>query len=102
MIEEHKASKDPEPLTITGRTMKTMLTACGVPGEKAEKFEKACAEQFGADAALSPRNLVETKKFEIETPECKFALTPSNASGSRRATLTVHRTSSFPPARACR
>ena len=56
MIEEHKASKDPEPLTITGRTMKTMLTACGVPGEKAEKFEEACAEQFGADAALSPQN----------------------------------------------
>ena len=37
MIEEHKASKDPEPLTITGRTMKTMLTACGVPGEKDRK-----------------------------------------------------------------
>jgi len=76
MIEEHKASKDPEPLTITGRTMKTMLTACGVPGEKAEKFEKACAEQFGADAALSPRNLVETKKFEIETPEVQIRVDP--------------------------
>lgn len=76
MIEEHKASKDPEPLTITGRTMKTMLTACGVPSEKAEKFEKACAEQFGADAALSPRNLVETKKFEIETPEVQIRVDP--------------------------
>ena len=76
MIEEHKASKDPEPLTITGRTMKTMLTACGVPGEKAEKFEEACAEQFGADAALSPRNLVETKKFEIKTPEVQIRVDP--------------------------
>ena len=68
--------KDPEPLTITGRTMKTMLTACGVPGEKAEKFEEACAEQFGADAALSPRNLVETKKFEIKTPEVQIRVDP--------------------------
>lgn len=45
-------------------------------GEKAEKFEKACAEQFGADAALSPRNLVETKKFEIETPEVQIRVDP--------------------------
>ena len=50
--------------------------ACGVPGEKAEKFEEACAEQFGADAALSPRNLVETKKFEIETPEVQIRVDP--------------------------
>ena len=50
MIEEHKASKDPE---------------------------KACAEQFGADAALSPRNLVETKKFEIETPEVQIRVDPA-------------------------
>lgn len=45
-------------------------------GEKAEKFEEACAEQFGADAALSPRNLVETKKFEIETPEVQIRVDP--------------------------
>ena len=34
------------------------------------------AEQFGADAALSPRNLVETKKFEIETPEVQIRVDP--------------------------
>ena len=77
--------------------MKTILTACGVPGEKAEKFEEACAEQFGADAALSPRNLVETKKFEIETPEVQIRVDPEYSEW-----MTVHRISSFPPARACR
>ena len=77
MIEEHKANKEVEPLQISKGTVRAMLTACGVPGENVARFEEQYDAQFGADTALSPRNLVETRKFEVTTPDVTIRVNPA-------------------------
>ena len=107
MIEEHKASKDPEPLTITGRTMKTMLMTLSGPlaacrARRPKNLRKPVRSSSARTRHSARATLWRRRNSRSKRRRCKFASTPSTASGSRRATLTVHRISSFPPARACR
>lgn len=75
-IQEHKDSRDPEPLTLSVREVGDVLTGSGVPEEKAEAFQEACRRQYGQDAALNPRNIIEAGKFQIVTPEVKITVPP--------------------------
>ena len=77
MIEEHKVNKEVEPLQISKTTERSMLTACGVPGENVQRFEEQYDAQFGAGTALSPRNLVETRRFEVTTPDVTIRVNPA-------------------------
>lgn len=78
LIEAHKESKDPEPLTVTKATVKTMLENSGVAEEKIERLDAAFDESFGKNAVLSPKNIIQTKKFELETPEVKIKIDPEH------------------------
>lgn len=69
MIEEHKESKDEEPLVISRQTVKRVLSASGVPDEKLDSFTEKYDAAFGKDAAISPKNIIDDKKFEVSTPE---------------------------------
>ena len=75
-IQEHKDSRDPEPLTLSVREVGDVLTGSGVPEEKVEAFQDACRRQYGQDAALNPRNIIEAGKFQIATPEVKITVPP--------------------------
>ena len=75
-IQEHKDSRDPEPLTLSVREVGDVLTGSGVPEEKAEAFQEACRRKYGQDAALNPRNIIEAGKFQIATPEVKITVPP--------------------------
>ena len=75
MIQEHKESKNPEPLTISATGMKHILENCGATGEQTETFTQQYEEVFGADTELSPRNLVE-KKLELKTPDVTIQVKP--------------------------
>ena len=75
-IQEHKDSRDPEPLTLSVREVGDVLTGSGVPEEKVEAFQEACRRQYGQDAALNPRNIIEAGKFQIATPEVKITVPP--------------------------
>ena len=76
LIETHKESKDPEPLTITKATVKTVLESCGIAEEKVERLGEAMDESFGIGAELSPKNIVNTKKFELVTPDVTIKVNP--------------------------
>ncbi len=78
-MEEHKASKEPEPLTVDKYAMREMLSFTGVPEERIETFEKKFDESFGEGATLAPRNLVDTKKFELKTPDVLIKVKPERA-----------------------
>lgn len=78
MVEAHKESKDPEPLVITKATARDLLANCGVNEEKIEKFGEAFDEGFGKNAALTPKNIVSTGKFELEMPEVKIKVSPEH------------------------
>lgn len=74
MIAVHKESKETEPLVISKSTVKRVLTSSGVSKERLEAFEAQFDETFGADSALSPRNLVDTKQIEVNTPDVKIQI----------------------------
>lgn len=76
IIEEHKASKTPDPLVLSKREVRAVLETCGVPGEGREKFAQQFDAEFGADAELSPRNLIDPKQFEVRTPDVVIKVNP--------------------------
>jgi len=69
LIEEHKANKEPEPLVISKGTVKSVLETCGICYERVCDFGAEFDSQFGPDADLSPKNLVDPKKLELKTPD---------------------------------
>ena len=79
MIEEHKVNKEIEPLKISRGAMKLMLTSCGVDDAHVEEFSERYTEEFGKDTALSPKNLMETKKFEVTTPDVTIKVNPDRS-----------------------
>jgi len=76
MIEEHKQSKDKEPLMISKPEVNHMLKTCGVAEEKIKAFSDSFDDQFGAHADLRPKNLVDPGKFRINTPDVKIQVAP--------------------------
>ena len=76
-IDEHKESKDPEPLALTVRDVEDILVERGVSQERTEAFRVKCGERFGENAALNPENLIDSKKFEIKTGEATVSVDPA-------------------------
>ncbi len=75
-IEEHKESKDPAPLEMGCIEVGNILENSGVAKEKVEIFKEKVKKQFGEDKPLNPKNIIETKKFEISTPQVKISVPP--------------------------
>ncbi len=69
MIEEHKAAKIEETLTVSKGTVKKILTSNGVTEEHVKAFDERYDSVFGEDADLLPRNLLNTKQMEIKMAE---------------------------------
>ncbi len=72
----HKESKIPEKPEVDVHEVSAILRSEGVPGEIAEVFEEKCIERFGDDSTLNPENIINTKKFEIATPQIKITVDP--------------------------
>lgn len=75
-ITVHKESKDPEPMDFDAGDVSSILKAGGVSPEVADSFEEKCTERFGDDATLNPENIINSKKFEIQTPQIKITVDP--------------------------
>ena len=76
MIQEHKESRDKEPLVISKPEVNHMLKTCGLSEERIKAFDESFDENFGQHADLSPKNLVDTKKFHLITPDVKIQVAP--------------------------
>ena len=76
-MDQHRDSKDPEPLTVTSQDVERILVDCGVPEERAAAFREQCGEQFGGDVALHPENLIDSKRFEIKTEQATISVDPA-------------------------
>jgi len=79
LIQEHKESKEPQPLTISKKTVRQVLDSRGVSEERAEAFAQRYDEAFGEDADLSPKNLVDVKRLEMKTPNVTIQVDPERA-----------------------
>lgn len=76
---EHKESKEPEKLELTINEVGAMLKGSGLDEEKIASFQGQCEKEFGDGAALDPNNIIDAKKFRIETPEIKISVTPESS-----------------------
>ena len=76
-MEEHKISKETDPLTVDKYAIRDMLEFCGVSEESVSRFEEKFDKGFGQNATLSPRNIVETNKFEVRTPDVVIRVNPA-------------------------
>ena len=79
LIEEHRESKEAEPLKVSKGAVKCVLKSCGVSESHLESFDAKYDDEFGADAGLSPRNLVDTKQLEVRTPDVTIRVNPERS-----------------------
>lgn len=72
MIETHKENKEEQPLTVSKGAVKQILSAQGVSDNHLEAFEREYDTQFGAETALSPKNIVDSKQIQVTAPDIKI------------------------------
>ena len=56
-----------------------MLQSCGADEDSLSKFSVDYDETFGFEAELHPKNIVDSKKFEIKTPDVAIKVAPDRA-----------------------
>lgn len=78
-IDMHKESKVPEPLLISKEEVKDVLASCGVSEPRIAKFSVAYDEEFGFEAELHPKNIIDNKHFQIHTPDVSIQVDPARA-----------------------
>ncbi len=76
LMEEHKSSKDDEPLALSKETLQTVLQYAGIEQEKVEEFGNKFDEQFGKNAEIAPKSIVDVNKFHLETADVTIKVNP--------------------------
>lgn len=77
MIEEHK--EIPEPLTLDKKQVKTLFEKSGVEEEKLETFDQLYDAAAGETTSLLVNNVVNTRSFEVKTPDVVIKVNPERA-----------------------
>ncbi len=78
-VEMHKESKLPEPLLISKEDVREVLTGCGVSDEHMAKFSVDYDAAFGFEADLHPKNVIDTRHFEVKTPDVSIKVDPTRS-----------------------
>ena len=76
-MELHKESKVPDPLLIDKQVIKDVLTSCVVSETGVSTFSVQYDEAFGFEAELHPKNIIDSKHFEIHTPDIAIKIDPT-------------------------
>lgn len=79
MIEVYKESREVEPLTVSKKGIRAMLSASGVSEAHAEAFDERFDAEFGVNAEINPVNLVDTKRLEVKTPDVVIQVNPEHS-----------------------
>ena len=75
LIEERK--DDPEPLTLMKEDVKSLLESTGADDSALEHFDAEFEQTAGdSQSPLFVSNVVNTRKFEIKTPDINISIKP--------------------------
>ncbi len=74
MVEQHK--EEPEPLILAKNEVKTLFASSGVSNEKMEEFDRHYDETAGESTSLFVNNVVNTRSFEVKTPDVVIKVKP--------------------------
>ena len=77
MIEEHK--EIPEPLMLDKHQVKNLFEKSGVQEEKLNDFEMLYDAAAGENTSLMVSNVVNTRTFEVKTPDVVVKVNPERA-----------------------
>lgn len=75
-IEQTQADKEADAPVVSVPEVKAVLEACGVPKERVTAFEEKYDEQFGPGTNLNAASIVDTKHFEVRTPNVVIQVAP--------------------------
>lgn len=75
----HKESRVADPLLISREQVSDALKTCAISETGIAKFNVQFDETFGSDAMLHPKNIINNKKFEINTPDVSIRVDPSRS-----------------------
>lgn len=79
MIAEHKNTKADEDLSVGKVEMKKILSECGVSEDNISKFDEQYDNSFGEKTSFDPQNIIDTKNFEIKTPDVTIKVKPDKS-----------------------
>ncbi|MDO5346144.1 MAG: DUF4317 domain-containing protein [Lachnospiraceae bacterium] len=74
MTEEKKDS--PDPVVLSQAEVKNLLSISGVENEKLENFDRHFEDTAGANASFMASNIMNTRKFEVKTPDITIQVSP--------------------------
>lgn len=74
LAEEHKEA--PEPLVLGKNEVKTILADSGVTNERLTEFDRHYDETAGEGTPLLMSNIMETRSFEVKTPDVVIKVKP--------------------------
>ena len=74
MAEEHK--DEPQPLMLDKNEVKTILAGSGVSNERLAQFDRHYDETAGETTSLFAGNVMNTKTFEVKTPDVVIKVNP--------------------------
>ena len=75
----YKESRGEEPLAVYKEDVHAVLQDHGVSEAHLASFNTRFEESFGVNAAVSPRNLVGSRKFEVKTPDVVISVNPERS-----------------------
>lgn len=79
LLEDHRANKEEEPLTFEKKDVVTLLHSSGMTIENAQKVGDSFEKEFGSGTAICPQNIVDTKRFALETPDVSVRVSPEKS-----------------------
>ena len=74
MAEEHK--EEPAPMVLDKNEVKTILADSGVSNSRLEEFDRRYDETAGQNTSLLMSNVVNTRTFEVKTPDVVIKVNP--------------------------
>lgn len=77
MLEEHKDA--PEPLMLDKYQVKNLLETSGIEEERLQDFDKRFDETAGERASLLANNVINTRAFEVKTPDVIIKVNPERS-----------------------
>jgi hypothetical protein len=76
MTLEHKEARIPEPLTLSAEVIRGVVLNSGVDAERADELKEKIDGAFGVGAAITPKNIINTKQYELRTPDVVIKVNP--------------------------
>lgn len=77
IIEEKK--EDPQPFVLDKREVKNLFIESGTPEEKLQEFDQYYEKLEEVDVSLIAANVINTRVFEVNTPEVSIKVSPEYA-----------------------